>query len=203
MNLRNVSLVLKKKIVLNNINLHISSNDKIGIIGPNGAGKTVLLRLLAGIYKDYKGKIDSKIDYFFLSKPGIGALPDQILVPNIKRILAFHNISRINNHELFKLIDEFGLEKYSNYEFKNLSSGFKLRLSIVVFFLIKSEYILLDEFFGFGDDFIMNKFSERLENKIRNIKGLIVASHNKKLISRFCNRILYFENGFIIKDERL
>ena len=63
--LSNLSLKLKDKLVLNNLNLSINKNDKVGIVGPNGSGKTVLLRILAGIYKNYDGEISGQNNFFF------------------------------------------------------------------------------------------------------------------------------------------
>ncbi len=50
-NIKNLSLYLKKNQILKNIDLQVSLGDKVGLIGPNGSGKTSLLRVLAGIHK--------------------------------------------------------------------------------------------------------------------------------------------------------
>ena len=41
---------------LSNINLRLSSGDRLGLVGSNGAGKTTLLRVLAGIYEPVLGQ---------------------------------------------------------------------------------------------------------------------------------------------------
>jgi len=43
--------------ILNDINIHIDSNEKIMLNGRNGSGKTVLLQMMAGLYEDYEGSI--------------------------------------------------------------------------------------------------------------------------------------------------
>ena len=35
-------------VILENINMNIADNEKVGLIGANGAGKTTLLRIIAG-----------------------------------------------------------------------------------------------------------------------------------------------------------
>lgn len=45
------------KPVLNSIDLHISSGEKIQITGPAGAGKSILMRVLTGNYMDFKGTL--------------------------------------------------------------------------------------------------------------------------------------------------
>ncbi|MBL0849187.1 MAG: energy-dependent translational throttle protein EttA [Candidatus Liberibacter ctenarytainae] len=51
-----LSKVFGSKKVLDNMNLSFYPDAKIGIIGPNGAGKSTILRIMAGIDKDYSGE---------------------------------------------------------------------------------------------------------------------------------------------------
>ena len=44
--------------LLDNISLHISENDKIGLVGKNGAGKSTLMKLICGLQSPTKGSID-------------------------------------------------------------------------------------------------------------------------------------------------
>ena len=45
------------KPVLNSVNLHINSGEKIQITGPAGSGKSILMRVLTGNYIDFKGTL--------------------------------------------------------------------------------------------------------------------------------------------------
>ena len=201
--LSNISLKLNNKLVLDNLDLEINEHDRIGIVGPNGSGKTVLLRLLAGIYKNYHGNINYSKNFFFLSNPGVGAHHNLNLIDNIKRILAHYNVSKIDTDYLKKLIIDFEFCKYKDYEFIQLSQGYQIRVSIIIFFLLNFKNILIDEFLGFGDKFIVDKFYNKLCEKFTNLETLIVASHNENLIKKFCNRIIHLEKGKIIQDEKI
>lgn len=55
--LDNITKSYSDKILLNDIKLTISSEDKIGIIGVNGAGKSTLLKIVAGIENYENGTI--------------------------------------------------------------------------------------------------------------------------------------------------
>jgi ATPase subunit of ABC transporter with duplicated ATPase domains len=46
------------KLLYKDLDLLINDGQKVGLIGRNGTGKTTLLNLIAGIDKDYDGKID-------------------------------------------------------------------------------------------------------------------------------------------------
>ena len=43
--------------LLNDINFHISENDKIGLVGKNGAGKSTILKLICGLQNPTSGKV--------------------------------------------------------------------------------------------------------------------------------------------------
>ncbi len=166
-------------------------------------GRPVLLRLLAGIYKTYTGTLLRTNNFFFISSPAAGFHPNLNFFNNIKRILAYHDLDKINYSNLNYLIKEFEFENYLNYEFKDLSQGYKLRVSIIIFLLASYQNLLADEFIGFGDKFIIEKFNQIISKKFLNLKTLVIASHNEKLIHKFCNRIIYLRAGKIIKDIQI
>ena len=201
--LHQLSLLLKNRQVLQDITLDIYEGDKIGLIGPNGSGKTTLLRVLAGIYKDFSGLLDVKINYFFLSSPGSVTSPHLKIIDNIKRIFYFYNISSYDEKKLFYYLEEFQLTQYLTYDLSELSQGFQLRVQIVAYLMMQFDHALIDEFFGFGDKFVMGKFEEILNNKLIQANSFVIASHNQQLINKFCNRIIHLDKGKITKDEQL
>mgnify|MGYP003313193187 CR=1 FL=1 len=69
--INNVNVSFGGFTLLNDINFHITDNDRIGLVGKNGAGKSTLLKLILGINSPTGGKI--------MVPPGltIGYLPQQ------------------------------------------------------------------------------------------------------------------------------
>jgi len=55
--IKNLSLNIANKSILNSVSLQIFEGDYLSIIGPNGAGKTSLLKCLMRIYSAFKGTI--------------------------------------------------------------------------------------------------------------------------------------------------
>lgn len=67
--------------LLNEINFHITDNDRIGLVGKNGAGKSTLLKLILGLNNPTSGKI--------MVPPGLklGYLPQQMEHPKDKSVI--------------------------------------------------------------------------------------------------------------------
>jgi len=201
--LKHLSLKLKDHLVLNDLSLDIKEGDKVGLVGANGSGKTTLLRLLAGIYKDFTGSLVNQKDFFYLSSPGSLTSPVLNIIDNIKRIFYFYQINELDQTKLAQYLEEFQLNPYLDYQLSELSQGYQLRVQIVAYLMMNFQNALIDEFFGFGDKFVMEKFEQQLKDKLDNSQCLVIASHNINLIHQFCNRIIHLDNGQIVKDEKL
>ncbi|MEO0515452.1 MAG: energy-dependent translational throttle protein EttA [Planctomycetota bacterium] len=70
-----------RNVVLNDVNLSYYYGAKIGVLGLNGAGKSTLLKILAGVDKDFEGKVQLQ--------PGftVGYLPQEPPLPDDKTVL--------------------------------------------------------------------------------------------------------------------
>ena len=53
-----VSVAYGGFVLLDKINFHISSADKIGLVGRNGAGKSTIMKLIMGLQSPTSGHID-------------------------------------------------------------------------------------------------------------------------------------------------
>ena len=81
--------------VLQNINLEVSPQERIGLIGPNGSGKTTLFLLICGVLQPSSGQItlfgEPVLNKHF--RPDIGLVfqnpNDQLFCPSVKDDVAF------------------------------------------------------------------------------------------------------------------
>lgn len=55
--IKNLTLWIKKRALLEDVSLSVESGKILGIIGPNGAGKTTLLRAIGGEFSSHNGEI--------------------------------------------------------------------------------------------------------------------------------------------------
>ena len=79
--INNVNVSFGGFTLLNDINFHITDNDRIGLVGKNGAGKSTLLKLIFGLNSPTSGKI--------MVPPGLtlGYLPQQMEHPKDKSVI--------------------------------------------------------------------------------------------------------------------
>ncbi len=96
--IRNLSLDLGGKEILENLSITFEQHQKIGIVGPNGAGKSTLLKLISGSMKADKGTIaigrDTKLAY----------LPQDITLSSTKPVL--EQVVASANPDAAKILDE-------------------------------------------------------------------------------------------------
>ena len=54
----NIGLSYGTRVILDKVSLTIEPGDRIGVVGRNGQGKSTLLKIMAGLIKDYDGEIN-------------------------------------------------------------------------------------------------------------------------------------------------
>ena len=81
--------------LLNDINFHISENDKIGLVGKNGAGKSTILKLICGLQHPTSGKI---------------AVPPGLKIGYLPQIMEHHRGKSVIDETMTAFADMLSLE---------------------------------------------------------------------------------------------
>ena len=82
-------------VLLNDINFHISENDKIGLVGKNGAGKSTILKLICGLQSPTNGKV---------------AVPGGVKIGYLPQIMEHHKGRTVIEEAMMAFADMFALE---------------------------------------------------------------------------------------------
>ncbi len=181
---------------LNEINFSITNNDRLGLIGLNGSGKSTLLKCLSKILPIEQGEISIEgADYLPIIQPFAMCEPDDTLYNNIfliSQILGFKKKDIENQiDEILKFAE---LSDYKNRSLSTLSTGMKFRFVFAISFVLKGKKIFfIDEFLTTGDERFQNKGFDFIQEKKDCI--IILCSHSKRLIEKFCNKILILNKG--------
>ncbi len=204
----------KQNRVLNKINLHIEKGKKYVIVGKSGCGKTTLVKLLAGYYTEYSGKIlYDNTDLNMMNENDIVQL-SSIIHQNIYMFneSVYDNIclhEDYSKESIDKAVKASGLndviEKLPEgllYEAgengSNLSGGQKQRIAVARALIRNKPILILDE----GTSAIDMQTAYDIENHLLKIEDLtiITITHNlKKELLELYDNIIYMENGEIIE----
>lgn len=184
---------------LKDINLELNEGDRLGIIGHNGSGKTTLLRVLSGIYEPTEGSVSIAGKVSTLTDITLGMNDEASGYDNIVARGIFMGMTFKEIHSKVKEIEEFSeLGVYLHLPVRTYSAGMMLRLAFAVSTCKSPEILILDEMIGAGDANFIDKAKERTERMIKEVKIMVLASHNMDILRQFCNKAIKLEKGQIV-----
>ncbi len=204
----------KKRIVVNDVSIHVNRGEIVGLLGPNGAGKTTTFYSIVGLIRPDRGTIYvndsdiSRIPMFRRARLGIGYLPQEASVfrnltvrENIHTILEFQPLSRAErNDRTDYLIDEFNLRTVANNKGYALSGGERRRTEIARALATEPRFLLLDEPFAGVDPIAVEDIQRIVYNlKKRNI-GILITDHNVHETLAITDRAYLMYEGRILKE---
>ncbi|MGM3190770.1 ABC transporter ATP-binding protein [Dickeya dadantii subsp. dieffenbachiae] len=192
----NTSYVTVK--ALNNVSFDVHEGERVALIGHNGAGKTTLLRVLAGVYHPSSGAINIAGEVVSLIDMAMGMDSEATGYQNIyiRGILLGLKRKEIAKH-IDYIIEFSELGDYINLPVRTYSSGMLLRLAFSIISILKPSVLLMDEWLTVGDTYFREKMGKKLEEMINNTSVLVLASHSKEIIKKYCNRFFLLQNGSI------
>ena len=194
LNIKNLSHSFEDKILFLDINLKISSGEKIAILGPNGCGKSTLLKIIMKkispeIGEINLGKHNIITSYYEQNQAEALSLDERVID------LIYDKSPEWSQKKVRTFLGGFGFQNETVFKYiKQLSGGEKARLALALMIINPSNFLLLDE----PTNHLDLQSKENLELAIKNYKGsLLIISHDRYFISKVANRIIE------IKDSKL
>jgi len=133
---------------LRDLQMNLRSSEFVCLLGPSGCGKTTLLNCIAGLDRDYDGRIvlpsvhgraQPAIGYVF-QNPRL--LPWRTVAENVELVLDRTDGDRSQVEELLAAT---GLEPFRHTYPARLSLGLERRVALVRAFAIEPDLLLMDE----------------------------------------------------------
>lgn len=184
---------------LDDVNFTIEKGEVVGLIGSNGAGKSTLLKVVSGVLKPTKGKVNVGGLISPMIELGAGFDLDLTARENIYLNGAILGYSKKLIDDKFEDIVEFSeLREFLDVPVKNFSSGMVAKLAFSIATIVNPEILIVDEILSVGDI----KFQEKSKNKMMElIKGgttVLYVSHSIESIKELCTKVIWIEHGKII-----
>ncbi|MGE5494570.1 MAG: ABC transporter ATP-binding protein [Burkholderiales bacterium] len=193
MSIRLESLTKKfgEQVLFDNITLEFPLNETTVIAGPSGCGKTTLLRILAGLDKDYTGNVTGvprKISFMFQEDR---LLPWQSVKGNIefvlKDIMGKDEMDAVTRD----IIEAMQLTGHEDKTPSKLSGGMKRRVAMARAYCYPAELYLLDEpFKGFDSKLLSDMISLFRRLFIERKKSVILVTHDEAVISELGQNLI-------------
>lgn len=185
---------------IDDISIEISDGSRIGLVGHNGAGKSTFLRAMSGIYYPTAGSIEITGKVGVLIDPFAGMIHEETGLENIRLKGIALGISKKEINNMIDDVIEFSeLHEYINMPIKTYSAGMLSRLSFSIITSIKPDILLVDEGIGAGDAQFQKKVKLRINDMLKKVSILIIASHSIDFLNSLDCVQVSFEKGKLIR----
>lgn len=206
---KNVTKKYGNFIAVDNISFDVKDGEIIGLLGPNGAGKSTTMNMITGFIEATEGQIVVN-GYDISKKPQkakkhIGYMPEG--VPSYQELTArefvkyMAELKSINKktkkEEIDRVIKQTGLEEVQNKLIRNLSRGYKQRVSMAGALVGSPDVLILDEpTVGLDPKQILE-----IRNLIKELgkeHTVILSSHILSEVSQICEKVVIINKGKIV-----
>lgn len=203
----NVSLILNKYTILDDVSVKAGKGEAVGLIGGNGSGKTMLMKCICGFNTMFTGEITVKgkrigkdVEFapdtgFIIETPGF--IPYMTGYENLKVLAGIKKI--IGKKEIREYMKFVGLDPDNKRSVKKYSLGMRQRLGLAQALMENPDVLILDEPFNGLDKGMAERMRDVLVDEKRKGKTILLASHNEHDIDYICDRIYEIDGGRIMK----
>ena len=206
---KNVSKKYGNFYAVRNVSFNVRDGEIVGFLGRNGAGKTTTMNMITGFIEPSSGKITIN-GYDVDVKPKkakkiIGYMPEGVpLYPDltVKEFVSYMADLKLVPHKekkqaVEKAILQTGLDKVKNRLTRNLSRGFKQRVSMAGALVGDPEILILDEPTVGLDPKQVREIRELIKSFRKN-HTVILSSHILSEVSQICEKVIIIDRGEII-----
>lgn len=207
------------QLILDQLEIHISQGEMLGLIGPNGAGKSTLLRLLAGVAEADRGELtlQGKPVSSFTPKQRaqrIAYLPQlsEIAWPmSVERLIALGRLPHLEHWQqptahdkacIDNIIDQTDLMPFRDRPYNTLSGGEQARVQLARALVTEADILLADEPVSALDPAHQLDVMTLLDAYCQSGHAVIIVLHDLALAAHYCTRLQLLHQGVTLAEGR-
>jgi homopolymeric O-antigen transport system ATP-binding protein len=180
---------------VSDVSFELKRGECLGLIGRNGAGKTTLLKMLNGLVKPDRGRIEMRGRVAALIALGAGFNPILTGRENLYVNGAVLGLSRKEiNAKYDEIVDFAEIAEFVDAPVQSYSSGMRVRLGFAIATALEPDILLLDEVLAVGDAAFRIKCHRRISQMQKNA-AVIFVSHEMAYVARICDQTLALAHG--------
>jgi len=198
--------------VLKDVSFNVNKGEILAIIGSSGSGKSTILRCISQLEKINSGKIkindeiiqgnkklSSKVGMVFQN---FNLFPHYTVVQNISKPLMIVNKvpEREANKKALELLRKVKLQGKENSYPHQLSGGQKQRVAIARAMALEPDIYLFDEPTSALDPELSIEVFNTIKGLAEEGQTMIIVTHQINFIKNIANKIIFMENGKILKS---
>lgn len=195
-------------LALSGVNLDVRRGSIYGLIGSNGAGKTTLLKILSGIYKQDKGRLEIDAQEVFENE---GLKQRVIFIPDNPYFLPQHTIDGMA--EFYRgIYESFSDERYEKLrevfqidtgkKIESLSKGMQRQVAFWLALSVMPEFLLLDEPLDGLDPVVRQRVKNLLiQDVAQRDMSVVISSHNLRELEDICDSIGILHRGEMVVQK--
>ena len=185
---------------LKDVSFNIGKGEVVGLIGSNGAGKSTLLKVVSGVMKPTKGKVEVHGVISPMIELGAGFDGNLTARENIYLNGAILGYSKKFLDSKFDEIVEFSeLKDFLEVPVKNFSSGMTAKLAFSIATIVNPEILIVDEILSVGDIKFQEKSKKKMMEMIKGGTTVLYVSHSLQSIKELCTKVVWLEHGKVVK----
>jgi ABC-2 type transport system ATP-binding protein len=193
-------------VAVDDLDLCVYQGELLALLGLNGAGKSTTVRMLCGLLSPDTGDA-TVLGHSILKetqavKSVIGVSPQEsatapnlTVYENLELIARLHGMSRTEAHERIAYLEQiFSLGEVKNKKSKQLSGGWRRRLSIAMALVSKPQVLFLDEP-TLGLDVVARRELWRLIESLHGKVTIILTTHYLEEAEALSDRVAIMSRG--------
>lgn len=191
-----------------------AGSSAVGLLGPSGSGKSMTLRMIAGLTRPSRGRIELNGRILFDGVTGVNLstaerrvgmvfqqyalFPHRTVLDNVAFGLA-ELAAKERRRRAESLLSTMGLLELAQRFPRELSGGQAQRVAVARALAMEPDALLLDEPFAALDPHLRRQTEEQMREALATFNGPVVfVTHDMEEAFRFCSELVVLADGKVI-----